>query len=429
MNENTISSNLTRIKDATDDIRSTLGTPGAAIEDVASDVANLSIEYNQMASDYNDLIIENNQLRQQIADITPKGTIDITDNGTINVSQYASANVNVSGGSGESDIYKVSSQDALYVLSNVPDGTMGLVVGSEQSQLDDSFSGGTLILQDEVYIPGTIDNTEYLYIDGTINGDMGSLECALSAYNCSVTLRLPNGEKYAYFENQNGTYRLMGETELSTIVFDTVTHITAPEYYQSRMFFLMETNGVQGLYQKETISKIRLGTNLNRTVDFSNTRGNLGICYNLTFEADTIVNENNLMYTRFLNSGWSTPMSPLCRLYIEDNKLKIKNIGKNRLTYCNQNNDGQGGYPSLEAGKTLEILDLSNYGEFAICFWSYGDFNGNTPLSLNVYDGPTGNNILFSVQNIYDKNGIGTTADVNRPYWRQVVVPNPGQNN
>ena len=99
MNENnTISSNLTRIKNATDDIRSTLGAPEAAIEEVASDVANLSDSYVRMASDYNDLIIENNNLRQQIADITPKGTISITNNGTFNVSSYASAIVSVGGG-------------------------------------------------------------------------------------------------------------------------------------------------------------------------------------------------------------------------------------------------------------------------------------------------------------------------------------------
>lgn len=149
MNDNTISSNLTRIKDATDDIRSTLGTPGAAIEDVASDVATLSTQYNQMASDYNDLIIENNRLRQQIVDLTPKGTINITQNGEVNVSQYAYARVSV-GSQQHQDIYKASSLNELNSLQNVEVGDLGVVTDMQTEPLTNSFTTGLLVPEAEV---------------------------------------------------------------------------------------------------------------------------------------------------------------------------------------------------------------------------------------------------------------------------------------
>lgn len=187
MNENTISSNLTRIKDATDDIRSTLGTPGAAIEDVASDVATLSTQYNQMASDYNDLIIENNRLRQQITDLTPKGTINITQNGNVNVTQYANASVNVSGG-GHQDIYKVSSLEALYNLPDSKAGDLGVIISNQEDPLTNDFTGGIIHPVTEVVYDKPITERSDLTLsfnngNGEFDISLGPDEARISCFN------------------------------------------------------------------------------------------------------------------------------------------------------------------------------------------------------------------------------------------------------
>ena len=85
---NTLTGNLARIKDATDNIRSITGTSNDEIEAVAQAVNDL----------YDDNVAKDQEiaeLEEEIERVTPKGTIMITDNGTHNVSTYANAQIQV----------------------------------------------------------------------------------------------------------------------------------------------------------------------------------------------------------------------------------------------------------------------------------------------------------------------------------------------
>lgn len=84
----TLSSQLDRIKNATDSIRVVTDTTGAEIETVAqavSDVVDDNAAKDATIADLND----------EIERITPKGTTTITANGTFDISSYASVNVNL----------------------------------------------------------------------------------------------------------------------------------------------------------------------------------------------------------------------------------------------------------------------------------------------------------------------------------------------
>jgi len=85
---NTLTENLARIKDATDNIRSITGTSNDEIEVVAQAVNDL----------YDDNIAKDQEiaeLEEEIERITPKGTIDITQNGVVDVAPYANAQIQV----------------------------------------------------------------------------------------------------------------------------------------------------------------------------------------------------------------------------------------------------------------------------------------------------------------------------------------------
>ena len=103
MQENTLSSNLTRIKDATDSIRAIVNEATAPIEDVADAVSDLNDEKINLENDLADAqaVIDDKdaeilELEQEIEEITPKGIINInTNNDSLDIAQYAYANVKV----------------------------------------------------------------------------------------------------------------------------------------------------------------------------------------------------------------------------------------------------------------------------------------------------------------------------------------------
>ena len=129
MNNNTLSSNLERIKSATDDIRAAVGLDETnTIEEVAT----------------------------AVEEVIPSGDINISSNGTVDVSAYENAIVNVSGG-GDQGIYKVEEIEDLEYLS-AEENDLGVVTKEEFSPMTNSFSGGLVVPLEKVEFEKPIDD-------------------------------------------------------------------------------------------------------------------------------------------------------------------------------------------------------------------------------------------------------------------------------
>lgn len=387
MNDNTISSNLTRIKDATDDIRSTLGTPGAAIEDVASDVATLSTQYNQMASDYNDLIIENNRLRQQIVDLTPKGTINITQNGEVNVSQYAYARVSV-GSQQHQDIYKASSLNELNSLQNVEVGDLGVVTDMQTEPLTNSFTTGLLVPEAEVIFDEPIQDWEMMRLDGENYGfeirlQPGGATISYNNWNDNVDIQLE-------YSTEDDQHYVLVDTPKNIEIKEMANYI---DFNELSAQLIRVGNPIFGIYEyqpRNTYNFTTIGGTKYSYIPKKATEGVPSLSGGVFFY-NIQPTDDNITFTTIRANN--------CTFYIQDNNLYCYNPNNYRVLVFRYDNPtdfeiSSGGVEWYSIPKNQTQLIMSNI--------TLNDMAFVNTVSQNqyVYDSPTGGNIVVTTSKL-----------------------------